>query len=122
MAKEPRFIGMAIPKGSKALSAMRPRGSLFPMAEPDGRVDPHEMTVLPMPNAAGNILRHGLRCFPSASPAAARGPGKQKAAPKDSSDSLIFLRKSGAGDGIRTHDPNLGKVVFSAAEANRDEV
>ena len=25
---------------------------------------------------------------------------------------LIFLRKSGAGDGIRTHDPNLGKVVL----------
>ncbi|MFT8762545.1 MAG: hypothetical protein ABF809_00940, partial [Gluconobacter potus] len=25
---------------------------------------------------------------------------------------LIFLGKSGAGDGIRTHDPNLGKVVL----------
>jgi hypothetical protein len=23
---------------------------------------------------------------------------------------LIFKRKTGAGDGIRTHDPNLGKV------------
>lgn len=23
-----------------------------------------------------------------------------------------FLGKSGAGDGIRTHDPNLGKVVL----------
>lgn len=29
-----------------------------------------------------------------------------------SSKLLIFLRKSGAGDGIRTHDPNLGKVVL----------
>jgi len=25
---------------------------------------------------------------------------------------LIFLRKSGAGEGIRTLDPNLGKVVL----------
>lgn len=25
---------------------------------------------------------------------------------------LIFFGKSGAGDGIRTHDPNLGKVVL----------
>ena len=25
---------------------------------------------------------------------------------------LYLLRKSGAGDGIRTHDPNLGKVVL----------
>jgi hypothetical protein len=24
----------------------------------------------------------------------------------------ILLKKSGAGDGIRTHDPNLGKVVL----------
>lgn len=29
-----------------------------------------------------------------------------------SSKLLIFLGKSGAGDGIRTHDPNLGKVVL----------
>ena len=25
---------------------------------------------------------------------------------------LIFLRKTGAGEGIRTLDPNLGKVVL----------
>lgn len=29
-----------------------------------------------------------------------------------SSKLQIFLIKSGAGDGIRTHDPNLGKVVL----------
>jgi hypothetical protein len=28
---------------------------------------------------------------------------------------LIFLRKSGAGDGIRTHDPNLDKGEVYAA-------
>ena len=38
-------------------------------------------------------------------------PGKQKA-PRDRSKSLIFLRRSGAGEGIRTLDPNLGKVVL----------
>ena len=111
MAKEPRFIGMAIPKGSEARCAMRPRRSPFPMTEPAGRVDLHEMTVLPMPNTAENILRHGPRCFPSASPTMARRPGKQKAAPRDRSKSLISLRKSGAGEGIRTLDPNLGKVA-----------
>ena len=26
--------------------------------------------------------------------------------------SIIILKKNGAGDGIRTHDPNLGKVVL----------
>ena len=26
--------------------------------------------------------------------------------------SIIILKKFGAGDGIRTHDPNLGKVVL----------
>jgi hypothetical protein len=38
-------------------------------------------------------------------------PGKQKT-PVGRSKSLVFLRKSGAGEGIRTLDPNLGKVVL----------
>ena len=83
MAKEPKLIGMAIPRGSKAVCAMRPRGSSYPMTEPAGRVDPHEMTVLPMPNAAGGSLRHGPCCFPRVSLTLARRPGKQNAAPKD---------------------------------------
>ena len=29
-----------------------------------------------------------------------------------SAKSLIFLEKTGAGEGIRTLDPNLGKVVL----------
>jgi hypothetical protein len=37
---------------------------------------------------------------------------KQKAAPKDRSNILISLTKPGAGEGIRTLDPNLGKVVL----------
>ncbi len=58
------------------------------------------------------------RCFPSAFPTIARGPGKQKAALKDRSKPLISLRQSGAGEGIRTLDPNLGKrrqTLLSAA-------
>ncbi len=52
------------------------------------------------------------RCFPSASPALTRWAGKQKTAPKDRFNALISLKKSGAGEGIRTLDPNLGKVVL----------
>ncbi len=54
-------------------------------------------------------------CFlllPPASPVFVLGPGKQKTAPKDRSNKLISLEKSGAGEGIRTLDPNLGKVVL----------
>ena len=41
----------------------------------------------------------------------ARG-GKQKKTPKDPSEPLICLKKIGAGEGIRTLDPDLGKVVL----------
>ena len=34
--------------------------------------------------------------------------------------SLIFLRKSGAGEGIRTLDPNLGKVLVCLSGDIRD--
>ena len=40
------------------------------------------------------------------------GPGKQKTASKGRFKSLIFNKKTGAGEGIRTLDPNLGKVVL----------
>jgi hypothetical protein len=45
-------------------------------------------------------------CFPGF----AEPGGKQKTAPKDRSKQLISLRELGAGEGIRTLDPNLGKV------------
>jgi hypothetical protein len=35
---------------------------------------------------------------------------------------LIFLRFYGAGDGIRTHDPNLGKVVHQCSADCRSQV
>ncbi len=68
--------------------------------------------ALRMPKVAARSPRPASRCFPSASPAMARRPGKQKAAPKDRSNPLISLSKFGAGEGIRTLDPNLGKVVL----------
>ena len=37
---------------------------------------------------------------------------KQNSVPTGGKKCLIFLRKNGAGEGIRTLDPNLGKVVL----------
>ncbi len=112
MVTQPNLIGMTVPGGSDALSAMRPLGwGLYP-TEPAGRAERHEMTVSSVPNAAGRIPRHDAGCFPGASPAPARWAGKQKTAPEDRFNALISLRKSGAGEGIRTLDPNLGKVVL----------
>jgi hypothetical protein len=70
-----------------------------------------------MPKAAQCLLLYAFCCFPPASPALAPGTGKQKTAPKDRSKHLIFLRKSGAGEGIRTLDPNLGKVVLQRPQS-----
>jgi Protein of unknown function (DUF1778) len=70
------------------------------------------VTALPMPKAADSPLLYSFCCFPPASPAFAPGAGKQKAALRDRFKSLILFRKFGAGEGIRTLDPNLGKVVL----------
>ncbi len=66
----------------------------------------------PMPRLSTRSPRPAFRRFPSASPTPPQRPGKQKAAPKDRSKHQILLRKFGAGDGIRTHDPNLGKIAI----------
>ena len=65
-----------------------------------------------MLNAAESPLLYDVCCFPPASPIPASWVGKQIMAPMDRSKSLTSLRKSGAGEGIRTLDPNLGKVVL----------
>ena len=108
MVTQPNLIGMTVPGGSEALNAMRPLGWDISPTEPAGRAERHEMTESPVPNAAGRIPRHDAGCFPGASPAPTRWAGKQKTAPKDRFNALISLRKSGAGEGIRTLDPNLG--------------
>ena len=83
--------------------------------------------VRPLPSRRVLLIAHGLKrlhvtkptesplhfvpvCFPPASPAFASEAGKQKTTPKDRSGSLICLKKIGAGEGIRTLDPDLGKV------------
>ena len=111
MVTQPNLIGITVPGESEALSAMRPLGWDIPPTEPAGRAARHEMAVSPVPNAAGLIPRHDAGCFPGASPTPTRWAGKQKTAPKDRFNTLISLRKTGAGEGIRTLDPNLGKVV-----------
>ena len=63
-----------------------------------------------LPYASENARRYALWSFPHASPASVLGAGKQKTALQDRSKRLISLRKFGAGEGIRTLDPNLGKV------------
>jgi hypothetical protein len=110
MVTQPNLIGMTAPGGSEALSAMRPLGWDIPPTGSAGRAERREKTVSPVPNAAGRIPRHDPGCFPGASPAPTRWAGKQKTAPKDRFNTLISFRKSGAGEGIRTLDPNLGKV------------
>jgi hypothetical protein len=68
--------------------------------------------VLPMLKVAVRPPRHAPCRFPHASPVSQTGAGKQKAAPRDRSNPLISFRRFGAGEGIRTLDPNLGKVVL----------
>ncbi len=76
--------------------------------------------TLSMPQAAESPLHFTFCCFPPASPPLPPGPGKQKPAPKDRYNPLIFLMKFGAGEGIRTLDPNLGKGLESQALLNGD--
>ena len=72
--------------------------------------------TLPMPKAAESPLLFAFCCFPPASPAFSLGSGKQKTAPIDRYKHLNLLRKFGAGEAIRTPDPNLGKVSSSVCD------
>jgi hypothetical protein len=83
------------------------RVSLRPVAKAENR----GFAMVTMPNAAEAALLCAFYCFPPASPAFAPEAGKLKTAPKDRSKRVISFRKSGAGEGIRTLDPNLGKVA-----------
>ena len=82
------------------------------LTRPPEAVDYDSFGAIPVPEAAADQLQHASCCFPHASPVSPSGTGKQKTAPKGRSKQLISLRKSGAGEGIRTLDPNLGKVVL----------
>ena len=75
------------------------------------RTELRATTVPTMPNLIESPPDYAFWCFPHASPALTFGAGKRPTAPKDRSKSLISLRKTGAGEGIRTLDPNLGNAA-----------
>jgi hypothetical protein len=68
-------------------------------------------TVPTMPNLIESPPDYAFWRFPHASPVPTSGAGKQEAAPDHRFKPLISLSKFGAGEGIRTLDPNLGKVA-----------
>jgi len=61
------------------------------------------------PSVRCNARKLASPCFPPASPVLLEGAGKQKTPRRAPAKSLILLKFSGAGEGIRTLDPNLGK-------------
>jgi hypothetical protein len=69
------------------------------------------LRTLNMRKAAESPLRFAFGCFPPGSPAFVPEAGKQKTSPKDPSQQLICLKKIGAGEGIRTLDPDLGNAL-----------
>ena len=64
------------------------------------------------PNLRRSIRRYPAYFIEPAQIAVRRKASKQKRPRRTAFNCLIFLRKSGAGEGIRTLDPNLGKVVL----------
>ena len=54
----------------------------------------------------------GLSCKPEEKRGAGHTDGKQETPQRAFANHLNFLRETGAGEGIRTLDPNLGKVVL----------
>ena len=87
-----------------------PLARLFGLRLQRGRVD-HDL-YHHGDQPVGQRRLTGVECFPHASPISPTVPGKQKAAPRGRFKSLIFREETGAGEGIRTLDPNLGKVVL----------
>jgi|GEM_PF-1243902 len=88
------------------------------MARPLRKPENRGAYPLTMPETAENRRVFAPGCFPPASPAIAVRAGKQKATPKDRCNALIYLRKFGAGEGIRTLDPNLGNVEIYVRSAS----
>jgi hypothetical protein len=82
------------------------------------RTELRATTAPTMPNVVESMLDYTLWCFPYASPALTFGAGKRQTAPKDHSKSLTCLRKIGAGEGIRTLDPDLGKFGTTRQQPN----
>ena len=64
------------------------------------------------PTTRGFSREQASRCFPAASPILEEVRGKHVPAPQGRVNRLNFLENFGAGEAIRTPDPNLGKVVL----------
>jgi hypothetical protein len=81
----------------------------------------HGLNRLHMPKPTESPLHFASGCFPPASPAVVPEAGKQKKTPGDRSQLLICLKKTGAGEGIRTLDPDLGNApaVLSLSDPRR---
>jgi hypothetical protein len=89
-----------LPKSAEGGAQGRSWRSLHPL----GRKSP--------PEAAVCIRKPSPKCLQGAYIGDLRRLCKQRRPLKDHFNTLISLRKSGAGEGIRTLDPNLGKVVL----------
>ena len=83
----------------------------FPSQRP-ARTENWTLLAAHMPKVAESLLLPAFCCFPPASPAFAPRSGKQKRPRRTALIRLKSLRDSGAGEGIRTLDPNLGKVII----------
>jgi hypothetical protein len=77
------------------------------------------MTLVPwnreVQNAAMQTLSHATKSrivLPPCFPGTARRAEKQIPRPRDLLNLFISMEETGAGEGIRTLDPNLGKVVL----------
>jgi hypothetical protein len=103
-------------------STVAPSARLGPGVRPlpsqaPARAENRALGTAYMPKVAESLLLPAFCCFPPASPAFAPGSGKQKRPRRAALNRLITPWKSGAGEGIRTLDPNLGKVAIVATSA-----
>ena len=100
-------------RGSKVASSasLRPGARSLPSQPPAPAENPALGTAY-MPKVAESLLLPAFYCFSPASPAFMSGSGKQKRPRRAAFIRLKSLRDFGAGEGIRTLDPNLGKVAL----------
>jgi len=104
-------VQIGTPESKRACGEALSCGSAVARSQTVVRTELRATTAPTMPNVIESTPDDAFWCFPHASPVSQTGAGKQKTAPHDRSKILIYLRKFGAGEGIRTLDPNLGKVV-----------
>jgi hypothetical protein len=83
-------------------------GARRPPLPPVAQAENRGFGTLSMLATADSPLLFAFCCFPHASPTLAPGTGKQKTPRRALLNSLDFQKKPGAGEGIRTLDPNLG--------------